>query len=146
MATIKRKTIGEWIGSHIFPIISVAVLAGGGMLTFYLTVHDNTNDIEAMRTVVSALTTSTDSQINEIDDDIDEAITELSIELFVKLDEMDIGLFDVEDKVQASSDTLIGVSRDISTLQRDYDDLDEKIDQQLVNQQDILNAISNIGN
>lgn len=144
--TMKRKSIGEWIGAHIFPILGIAIVAGGAMLTFYLTVYDNTNDIKSIQTTVAALQVSTNTQIEGVDDDIDEAIGELSTEVFQTLRVFDEALFVVEDEVEASSDTLIGVSRDISTLQRDYEQLDDKIDQQLINQQNILNAISNISN
>lgn len=146
MVTTKRKSMGEWISSHILPIVSITGIVGGGLLTFYLTVYDNTNDIKSIRTTVAALQVSTNTQIEGVDDDIDEAIGELSTEVFQTLRVFDEALFVVEDEVEASSDTLIGVSRDISTLQRDYEQLDGKIDQQLINQQSILNAISNLGN
>ncbi|MCK4501340.1 hypothetical protein KAU11_12640 [Candidatus Babeliales bacterium] len=149
----KRKSIGEWISSHILPIISVVGIIGGALLTFYLTVHDNTQDLAALKLVVETNKEITTSKIDDVDDDIDEAVSELSETVFQTLQVFDNALiatdealFVVEEEVENSSDTLIGVSRDISTLQRDYEQLDDKIDQQLINQQDILNAIFNISN
>ena len=59
----------------IIGMITAVVVVGGG---FYLTVHDNTNGLKDIKTEVAALASKTQTDIDGVDDDIDEAVNDLS--------------------------------------------------------------------
>ena len=124
----------------IIGMITAVVVVGGG---FYLTVHDNTNGLKDIKTEVAALASKTQTDIDGVDDDIDEAVNDLSAIVTETFRVFEDALWEVETEVDETGVTMIGVGRDISELQGDYEDLNEKFDQQLTLQMQILDAVTN---